>query len=240
MVNAGRLDILEELRMTPEDPQFIATLRFKILSFLPADLPITGLEDERILLERLAEPSNREPLETLWQLVHVYCVVGKYDLVSTLISHMLQADDSAENKAHCYLALGQISEIRDQYDAAIDFYTRGLTFRTNDKRVKYLLYNNTGYCLNVRGMHRAAESHCRSAIQIDSTRANAFKNLGISLAGQNNALSAAWAYAEAIKTDARDPRALQLMEKLIADHPELAAQARLLLNDQKVEDPTRN
>lgn len=219
--------------MNSEDHQQIATVRLKILSFLPADLPVTAQEDERFLLERLADRSNRVPVETFWQLVHIYCLVGKYDLASSLINNMLQADDSTENKAQCCLALGQIAEIRNHHDAAIDFYTRGLTFRTTDKRVKYLLYNNTGYCLNVRRMHKAAESYCRSAIQIDSTRANAFKNLGLSLAGQNNILGAAWAYAEAIRADARNPRALQLLEQLIADHPELAGQIALIITDQE-------
>lgn len=218
--------------MNSQDHQQIANLRLKIISFLPADLPVTRQEDERILLARLADPSDRDPVETFWQLVYVYCVVGDYDLACTLINHMLRVDESVEYKAKCYLVLGQIAEIRNRYDAAIDFYTRGLTFRTTDKRVKYLLYNNMGYCLNMRGMHRAAETYCRSAIEIDSTRANAFKNLGLSLAGQNNFLAAAWAYAEATRADACDPRALQLLEQLISDHPELAGQIALVIKDE--------
>jgi tetratricopeptide (TPR) repeat protein len=207
-----------------ENTQLVATLRYKILSFLPADLPVTDLEDERLLLASLAEPSNREPVQTLWELVRFYRAVGKNDLASALIYHMLELDDSVDTKAFCYLGLGQIAEAREQYDAAIDFYTRGLTFRTKDIGVKYLLYNNTGYCLNVQEKYRAAESYCRLAIEIDSTRANAFKNLGLSLIGQNNLLGAAWAWIEATKADATDARALIFLEQLIADHPEVVSQ----------------
>lgn len=209
--------------MDNENTQLVASLRFKILSFLPADLPATDLEDERVLLERLAEPSNREPVQTLWQLVRFYRLVEKNDLASALIYHMLDLDDSVDTKAFCYLGLGQVAEARNQYDAAIDFYTRGLTFRTQDKFVKYLLHNNTGYCLNVQEKYRAAESYCRLAIEIDSTRANAFKNLGLSLAGQNDLVGAAWAWIEATKADAKDARALIFLKQLIVDHPEVVS-----------------
>jgi tetratricopeptide (TPR) repeat protein len=110
---------------------------------MPANLPVTDLEDERIFLERLIEPSNREPVQTFWQLVRFYRLAEKNDLASTLIFHMVEAHDSVENKAYCYLALGQIAEVRGQYDAAVDLYTRGLTFRTPDTTVRYFLYNNT-------------------------------------------------------------------------------------------------
>jgi tetratricopeptide (TPR) repeat protein len=194
---------------------------------MPANLPVTDLEDERILLERLIEPSNREPVQTFWQLVRFYRLAEKNDLASTLIFHMVEAHDSVENKAYCYLALGQIAEVRGQYDAAVDLYTRGLTFRTPDTTVKYFLYNNTGFSLNAQEKYRAADYFCRQAIEIDCTRANAFKNLGLSFAGPNHLVGAAWTYVEGIKADSSDPRCLQLLKKLVADHPELAYQFTL-------------
>lgn len=208
--------------MESETTQLVASLRFKILSFLPADLPVTDSEDERVLLAYLAEPSNREPVQTFWHLVHFYRIVEKNEVASALIFRMLALDDSAENKAHCYLTLGQIAEFRGQYDVAIDCYTRGLTFRSKDKFDKYLLHNNTGYCLNVQEKYRAAESYCRLAIGIDSTRGNAFKNLGVSLAGQNDLVGAAWAWIEGTQADARDARSFHLLAKLIADYPEMS------------------
>lgn len=191
---------------------------------------MTHLVDEQFLLERLAGSSHRDPVEIFWQLIHFYRAVEKNDLACKLINHMLEADDSAESKAHCYLVLGQIAEVSNQFDAAIEFYTRGLTFKTPDKAVKYSLYNNTAYCLVVQKKYLAAESYCRSAIEIDSKRANAFKNLGLSLAGQDNLVGAAWAYVEATVADARDPMALQFLKQLVVDHPRLASQFTLLLN----------
>ncbi len=69
-----------------------------------------------------------------------------------------------------------------------------------------------------------AEQLCRKAIEIDSSRANAFENLGISLVGQNDFMGAAWALIEAIRTDATDPRAFHCLERLIEGHPEVATQ----------------
>ena len=85
--------------------------------------------------------------------------------------------------------------------------------------------------MSVRGDYSEAERHCRLAIEMDSYHANAFKNLGISLAGQNDLVSAAWAYIEATKVDARDPRAFHLLEKLVAEHPEIIIPFPGVLND---------
>ena len=226
--------------MQSENTQLTATLRSKILSFLPADLPVTGLEGEKVLLARVADASNQNPIETFWQLVHFYRIAEKNDLACKLINHMLAADDSAENRAHCYLVLGQIAEVREQFDAAIDFYTRGLTFRTPDKIVKYFLYNNTAYCLNVQEKYRAAENYCRWAIYINPARANAFKNLGISLAAQNNPVGAAWAYVEAMQAEPGDLRAFHLLKTLVVGHPELGPQFALLLNNDEPEHTKEN
>lgn len=135
-----------------------------------------------------------------------------------------ESTDDPERQAFCYLGLGQLAEQAHQYDAALDYYAKGLALSPTTKEVAYLLHNNTGYCLNLKGRHAEAERYCRLAIEIDSGRANAFKNLGISLAGQNDLVGAAWAYVEATRADSRDPRALHLLERLLEDHPELASQ----------------
>jgi len=220
--------LLPHLTLMP-NPQPAESIRLKILSILPADLPVTDLQGEQELLTRLADSSDENSVEIFWRLVHFYRVAEKNDLACKLINNMLEADDSVENKAYCYLVLGQIAEVRQQFDAAIDFYTRGLTSRTPNKVTKYFLYNNTAYCLNTRGMYKAAESYSRSAIELNPARANGFKNLGVSLEGQNNLVGAAWAYVEGVRADSRDPRCLELLKKLVAGHPELAAQFTLLL-----------
>lgn len=46
---------------------------------------------------------------------------------------------------------------------------------------------------------------------------------------------AAWAQIEGIRADSRDPRALQLLKKLVVDHPELAPQFTLLLETYESE-----
>jgi len=139
--------------------------------------------------------------------------------------------DDAEEQASYYFNLGGRAEQEGRYEAAIEHYRKGLTFRPTEKFAAYFLHNNLAYCLNLRGEHVEAERLCRLAIEIDSGRANAFKNLGISLAGQNDLLGAAWAWIEATRVDARDPRAFHLLEKLLADHPELVSQFPGILNE---------
>jgi tetratricopeptide (TPR) repeat protein len=137
---------------------------------------------------------------------------------------MPEDQGSAEEQAAYFLNQGSRAEQEQRYDAAIAHYREGLTFKPTDKFVAYFLHNNLGYCLNLRGEHVEAEHLCRLAIEINSTWANAFKNLGISLAGQNDLVGAAWAWIEGTRADARDSRALHLLEKLIVDHPELTSQ----------------
>jgi hypothetical protein len=62
------------------------------------------------------------------------------------------------------------------------------------------------------------------AIEIDSRRASAYRNLGISLEGQQNTVAAVWALVEAIKLDSTDDRAREILKRLISEHPFLTVQ----------------
>jgi hypothetical protein len=59
----------------------------------------------------------------------------------------------------------------------------------------------------------------------------------VSLHGQGNIIGAAWALAEAVKTDAADNRARLLLEQLIAYNPAIGVQCPWILQalntDQK-------
>lgn len=192
---------------------------------LPAGLPVTDLAYEKTLLKSLTEDiSDANYFSTLWDLARFYGNNQRDDLAAALIQIILESTNDPEKQATCYLGLGQIAEQRHEYGVAVRHYAKGLALRPEDKGVSYFLHNNMGYCLNLHGKHTEAERYCRLAIEIDSQRANAFKNLGLSLAGQNDLVGSAWAYVEAIKADARDPRAFHLLEKLVSDHPELTSQ----------------
>ena len=112
----------------------------------------------------------------------------------------------------------------ENYKAAIYFYSQAFSLEPEDTLTWYLINNNLGYCLNQFGRFAEAEGYCRSAIKIDPERHNAYKNMGVSLAGQGQCAEAARNYIKAIRANAADPRALKLLEQLFAEHPEIAGE----------------
>jgi tetratricopeptide (TPR) repeat protein len=68
-----------------------------------------------------------------------------------------------------------------------------------------------------------AEKDLREAIRLDPSRANAFKNLGLSLEGQGRFGDAARSFISAVRADASDPRALKHLEELAGQHKEAYA-----------------
>ncbi|MGH7855387.1 MAG: hypothetical protein ACREP3_18200, partial [Candidatus Binatia bacterium] len=86
-------------------------------------------------------------------------------------------------------------------------------------------------CFNSLGRFVDGEKHCRTAIEIDWTRASGYRNLGVSLDGQKNVVGAAWALVEAVKADETDSRARALLEKLLALHPMLGVQCPWVLQN---------
>jgi tetratricopeptide (TPR) repeat protein len=202
------------------------SFKFRAPQALPAGTPVSDAEVEALLLQRMhdATISDSEFVETLWQLSGFYRRIGRRDLATGIVQIVMESVDDPEQRARGYLSLGQMAEEVDQYDVAIDQYAKGLALQPTTKLVAYLLHNNIGYSLNQEGKYAEAERYCRQAIELDSDRANAFKNLGISLAGQHDAVGAAWAYIEATRADASDPRASRLLEQLVSDHPGLPSQ----------------
>ena len=83
------------------------------------------------------------------------------------------------------------------------------------------MLNNLGYCLNVLEQFEEGERLCRTATTVNPRRANAWKNLGISLAGQGRLSEAFDAWAQATRVDSTDTRAATLLEYLVEDHPAL-------------------
>ena len=146
---------------------------------------------------------------------------GQNQLARALFEDALNETDDARLKARCYLALGQLAELRRKYEVALDFYEKGLGLQTTEQLTGYFVVNNGAYCLNLLGRHQEAEARCRKAIEIDPSRHNAWKNLGISLEAQGDSMGAASAYVEATKIAPGDPRAFVLLQRLIEATPDL-------------------
>lgn len=182
-------------------------------------------DTETLLLARLQSSTTTEDyFRWLLFVVGFYRGVDKIAAAVELLERFINESNDVEQSAHCYLALGQIATDGGRHDCALEYFTSALELAPKRPKVAYVLQNNIGYSLNSLGRFVEAEKHCRMAIDIDSSRASGYRNLGVSLHGQDHVVEAAWAFAEAIKVDSSDNRARILLERLLALHPSLAVQ----------------
>jgi tetratricopeptide (TPR) repeat protein len=188
-------------------------------------LPEPSPDTEQLLLERLKSSSTDDDYFR-WMLfvVGFYRGINKIEAATELLEAFINASKNMEQSAHCHLALGQIATDEQRLDAALKHFTAALELAPKKRKVLYVLHNNIGYCLNGLGRFVDGEKYCRTAIDLDWTRASSYRNLGVSLQGQGKVLAAAWMLVEAVKADSADSRARLLLEKLIAHTPSIGVQ----------------
>jgi len=182
-------------------------------------------DTERLLLERLRNSDTDEDYFR-WMLfvVGFYRGVNKIDAATELLEGFIKATKDLEQSAHCHLALGQIATDELRLDAALKHFSAALQAGPQKQKVTYVLHNNIAYCLNQLGRFVDGERHCRLAIETDWNRASAYRNLGLSMQGQGKTVEAAWALVEAMKSDSTDNRARGILQKLIAQNPNMVVQ----------------
>lgn len=184
---------------------------------------ISAQEAECVLLERLKSRES-DFLNALWNLAYFYSQAGRQERSQTYLERYIASTDDPEKRAGGFLALGQSMEKMKDYESAISFYSRAFVLEPANNGTWYLIHNNLGFCLNHFGRYSEAEGYCRSAIKIAPSRHNAYKNLGVSLAGQGDFANAADSFIKATKANASDGRALKLLEQLLIEHPEVRAE----------------
>jgi tetratricopeptide (TPR) repeat protein len=131
-----------------------------------------------------------------------------------------------EHRALLRLLAGTDLEKVNRHAEAAEQYREGLAFEPGDPFCAYFLHNNYGYCLNILGRHAEAEWYCRAAIDLDPSRPNGFKNLGISYAERGEYERATDAWIAATYTYPEDPRSLGLLEDLLDERPDLERKIR--------------
>src|SRR5574341_894363 len=190
---------------------------------LPVESTEPPLDTEGLLLQRLKNSTSDEDyFRWLLFIVGFYRGVQKIDAAVEMLNRFVETSQNHEHIAHCHLALGQIATDEQRIDAAMRHFNEALGLQPQKRKVKYVLHNNIGYCLNKLGRFVDGEKHCRLAIEIDWNRASGYRNLGVSLQGQGNVLGAAWALVEATKADVNDSRARTILDQLIAANPSIA------------------
>src|ERR1043166_5974962 len=107
-------------------------------------------------------------IKGLWRQCSVYQVTRQNDRLAETVQTILDSTTDVEEQARCYHWLGECAEQHQDYDSALEYYAKGRGLNATDKAETYYLHNNAGYCLNIKGQHKEAESMCRKAIEIDA------------------------------------------------------------------------
>jgi Flp pilus assembly protein TadD len=183
-------------------------------------VPVSAEETEAMLLDKL-EKRQEEVEEVVLELVALYAQTERQPLALVYVERLLAATEAPGKRALLHLMLGRLMEQINDYGAAIEVYTNGLALEPTDQECWYFLNNNLGYCLNLGDRYAEAEARCRTAIQVDPVRHNAYKNLGVALEGQDRLAEAARAFLAAARLCPADPRSLRHLDDLLRLHPEL-------------------
>jgi tetratricopeptide (TPR) repeat protein len=199
----------------------MADLEFRFtIDALPDGQAVTADELERLLLANLEE-SGGTSQQALWDLAILYSRTHRHAEAIACMSKLTDLVGDADDRAHCVLAMGQLHEQIGDFASAARFYRLALEVATPASSSWYWIHNNLGYSLNQLGQYEESERYLRAAIEIDPERANAFKNLGLALLGQNLDSQAAEYFVRATQANAADPRSLAHLEEVVAQNPAL-------------------
>jgi superkiller protein 3 len=181
---------------------------------------VSSQEMEKLLLKKLQESENN-PTPALWQLALFYKQIRQHSKALSRFQELLPLLPDPEEKARCILNMGQTMEQTGNYASAAGYYKQALALEPMHTWTWYFVNNNLGFSLNIMGRFFESEPYCRRAIQTDPNRPNAYKNLGLALAGQGQYREAAQCYVAATQVNAADSRAFHLLMDLLKTHPEL-------------------
>jgi len=188
---------------------------------MPEVPQVGSAEAEKTEQQLLARLKVRGPrAETLKPLAIFYSRVAQQERAYQYLKMWMKYSKDKEELAECLLMSGQLAEQVGQPEPAISFYREALAQKSENFKTNYFIHNNLAYCLNIRGEFEKAIQHCQAAIKLDPSRPNAFKNLGVSLAGLGRYTEAVHMWIKATHVDVSDPRAFDLLEQLIRDHRE--------------------
>jgi tetratricopeptide (TPR) repeat protein len=187
---------------------------------LPEGEALTDTEVEQRLRDDLAA-SGGKCVDTLWSLAVLYSQTQRLDESANHIRRVIALTDDLEIHGSCHLALGQLEERREDYQAAAKRYREALTLEPCSTSTWYFIHNNLGYSLNQVGEHEAAVRYLEVAVEIDPGRPNAYKNLALSYEALGDVERAADLFVAATQADASDSRSLAHLEALVEAHPAL-------------------
>ena len=185
--------------------------------------PVTFEEAERHCLMKLNDPNENHRAVRL-ELIRIYRTMGRVVDAMSYAEEYLAETQNVEEKAEGYFTLGQAMERIDDFESAVRFYMVALELEPRHKFQRYFIRNNIGFSLNQLNRYLEAEKYLREAIAMDTTHANAYKNLGLSLEGQGRYAEAARSFISGVQANASDSRALRHLEEMAERHPEISGE----------------
>ena len=158
---------------------------------------------------------------SLWELATFYSLTNRQEQALECVRRLAEMAQNPEQESACYLAMGRLYEQLLDFPSAAQAYRRALSFSPKEPSTSYWALNNLGFSLVKLGDPTQAVPLLRSAILVDPSRPNAFKNLGLALQYQGEITSAAECFVLATKANPGDTRSLRHLEELIETHPGL-------------------
>ncbi len=188
------------------------------LNPLQEQMKISAKQKEKILKQM----SDAQDLKkSLQEMAHSFKSQGRYGESIFCYRELLERTAETHEAIAYLFALGDIMGKMHVYENAISYYQEASILCREISDMAYWINNNLGFSLCMLKRFVEAEKYCRLAIKIHSGRFDAFKNLGLSLEGQEKHREAIEAYITAVKIDAKDTRAMNLFEIILDKHPEL-------------------
>ncbi len=146
-------------------------------SQVPRGEPMSDEEIEKRLLARIEKAENYLE-DAITSLVIFFCNTNRPELGLQFMARLQGYTDDPEKNADYLLTVGRIMEQIRNYEAAAIVYKKAFSLEPANTETWYFINNNLGFSLNRLGRFEEAESYCRTAIEIDPKRFNAYQEPG--------------------------------------------------------------
>jgi tetratricopeptide (TPR) repeat protein len=191
--------------------------------FISKDGELFSIKDtEKVIAVFIKNTRVDKAIDILHHLVFGCFNAGYLDAATKYAETMLPLLDSPEDRANCFLMMGDFMEKMGKYPEAQEAYARAFDLPQEPNETWYYLNNNRAYCLNQIGCFPEAEEYCRAAIEIQPGRHNAYKNLGIALMHLGRYGEAVQNLVMATRLCPADSRALALLDQIFSSRREIA------------------
>jgi len=146
----------------------------------------------------------------------------RFDTAQIYFENLVELVSANDQKAKCHFLMGMTNECKEDFESAIKWYEKSLSFKAHfDQHILYSLYNNLAKCLNQVKRYREALTCCQSAIAICRDSSDAQMTLGIALEGLGQYAEAANSYMISLNISPSNREAFRCLQNIIAEYPEV-------------------